>query len=158
MIKDFIAEMREATADAGYCTINFSPDDIRDFQKVLDIAEAAENRETTKQDFSGEAAEILKSIGAKKAVVEVNGNHLQSLNIYGTLGEDQTKKYAGMIQAFECDFALAAEPESRYGLDDLQVKIEQRDKRLMDDIRLLREFSFGLRDGKIRIIRTEGRT
>ncbi len=67
--------------------------------------------------------------------------------------EDLTKKYAGMIQSFECDFSLAAEPGGAYGLDDLQVKIEHGDKKLLSDIELLKELSYGLRSGKLKIVK-----
>lgn len=69
---------------------------------------------------------------------------------------DVTSEYAGMIQAFECDLSLAADPEQGYGLDDLQIKIEQRDERLIRDIGLIQKLAYGLRYGKIKIIETEG--
>lgn len=67
--------------------------------------------------------------------------------------EDQTKKYAGMIESFECDFSLAIEQGEKYGLDDLQLKIEQGDKRLLSDIEFLKELSYGLRSGKLKIVK-----
>lgn len=68
-------------------------------------------------------------------------------------GEDQTKKYARMIESFECDFTLAVEQGEKYGLDDLQVKIEHGDKKLLSDIKLLKELSYGLRSGKLKIVK-----
>lgn len=65
---------------------------------------------------------------------------------------DQTKKYAGMIEAFECDFNLALDAENGRGLDELQLKIEQGDSRLLSDIDLLQELSYGIRHGNIKII------
>lgn len=67
--------------------------------------------------------------------------------------EDQTKKYARMVESFECDFTLAIEQGNEYGLDDLQLKIEQGDKKLLSDIELLKELSYGLRSGKLKIIK-----
>lgn len=67
--------------------------------------------------------------------------------------EDQTDKYADMIESFECDFSLAAEPNGKHGLDDLQVKIEQGDKRMLANIKLLQELSYGLRNGILRIVK-----
>nr|DAK86858.1 MAG TPA: hypothetical protein [Caudoviricetes sp.] len=67
--------------------------------------------------------------------------------------EDQTGKYAGMIESFECDFTLAVEQGEKYGLDDLQVKIEHGDKKLLSDIELLKELSYGLRSGKLKIVK-----
>lgn len=70
--------------------------------------------------------------------------------------EDQTAKYAGMIESFECDFNLAADPEAGRGLDELQLKIEQGDGRIISDIELLQELSYGIRHGSIKIIRQTG--
>lgn len=67
--------------------------------------------------------------------------------------EDQTAKYAGMIEALECDFNLALDAESGHGLDELQLKIEQGDGRMLSDIKLLQELSYGIRYGEIKIIK-----
>ena len=48
-------------------------------------------------------------------------------------------------------FAAFAYPE--HGLDDLQVKIEQGDKRMLANIKLLQELSYGLRNGILRIVK-----
>ena len=69
---------------------------------------------------------------------------------------DVTASYFSMIQAIECDFNLAADPESSHGLDELQLKIEQGDERLLKDIQLLRELSCGVRQGKLRIVQLAG--
>ena len=68
---------------------------------------------------------------------------------------DVTKKYSGMIQSFEADFTLAADPDDKHGLDDLQVKIEHGDKRLLADIDLIKGLSFGIRHGFIKIMQTD---
>lgn len=71
-------------------------------------------------------------------------------------GRNVTKKYAGMIEAFGCDFSLARDSGSRtFSLDELQLKIEQGDKRMLRDIDLLKELSFGIRNGKLQIMETE---
>lgn len=71
--------------------------------------------------------------------------------------EDVTNNYAGMIESFECDFYLAVQQGKGcnfgYGLDDLQIKIEQGNKRLLSDIELLKELSFGLRSGTLKIVK-----
>jgi len=69
------------------------------------------------------------------------------------MAEDQTEKYAGMIEALECDFNLAMDPESGCGLDELQLKIEQGDRRLLFDLALLQELSYGLRHSAVKIIK-----
>lgn len=63
-----------------------------------------------------------------------------------------TDEYAGMIEAFECDFSLAAEANSKYGLDKLQIKIKQGDERMLADIKLLKKLSFGIRYGDLKIV------
>ena len=60
------------------------------------------------------------------------------------------------IPEFECDFNLAADPEAGQGLDELQLKIEQGDERIISDIELLQELSYGIRHGSIKIIRQTG--
>lgn len=71
---------------------------------------------------------------------------------------DKTQKYAAMLEALECDFSLAADPENGHGLDELQLKIEQGDERMLKDIELLKELSFRIRKGLVRIVEyREGR-
>lgn len=70
---------------------------------------------------------------------------------------DLTKKFSSMIHSMECDFNLAADPESGHGLDELQIEIEQGDRRMLKDIKLLQELSHGISQGKIRIMQLEGR-
>lgn len=67
--------------------------------------------------------------------------------------EDQTEKYAAMIESFECDFSLAMESNGTHGLDELQVKIEQGDKCMLADIKLLQELSYGVRHDILRIVK-----
>lgn len=65
---------------------------------------------------------------------------------------DNTGKYAGMIEAFECDFSLARNNGKEYGLEKLQQKINKNDKRMLADIELLYRLSYGIRQGKIKIM------
>ena len=51
---------------------------------------------------------------------------------------------------------LAADPEAGRGLDELQLKIEQGDGRIISDIELLQELSYGIRHGSIKIMRQTG--
>lgn len=68
---------------------------------------------------------------------------------------NKTDIYAGALDAIESDFSLAADPESGHGLDELQLKIEQGDERLLKDIELLKALSFGIRHGRLRIVEVE---
>ena len=64
--------------------------------------------------------------------------------------KDNTGEYAQMLEAFECEFALAR--DEGYGIDDLQTKINNKDERLLQDIALLEKLSFGIRNGRIKIM------
>lgn len=68
---------------------------------------------------------------------------------------NKTDIYAGALDAIESDFSLAADPESGHGLDELQLKIEQGDGKLLNDIGLLKALSFGIRHGRLRIVEVE---
>lgn len=70
-------------------------------------------------------------------------------------GKDETPKYANMIEAFECDFGVVEIKEDGYGKDKIRFDFPIS-KKLFDDIKLLRELSFNLRHGKIKIINVEG--
>lgn len=61
-------------------------------------------------------------------------------------GKDVTKKYENMIEAFECDFNLP------FIYNDLKRLIQNKNARLVKDIELLQEFSFGIRYGNLKII------
>lgn len=67
--------------------------------------------------------------------------------------KDTTGEYAQMLEAFECDFALAR--DDGYGVDDLQMKINNKDERILRDIELLEKLSFGIRNGRIKIMELE---
>ena len=60
-----------------------------------------------------------------------------------------------MIESFECDFSLAMEQDGMHRLGNLQVKIEQGDKRILADIKLLQELSYGIRHGNLKIVKQE---
>ena len=62
----------------------------------------------------------------------------------------KTEKFNRMIEAFECDFALARDDKS-CSLSMLQSKISNGDKALLKDIELLEELSWLLRNGKAEI-------
>lgn len=66
--------------------------------------------------------------------------------------KDVTKKYENMIQAFECDFNLPFNYNDFTMFDDLKRLIQNKNKRLVKDIELLQELSFGIRYGNLKII------
>lgn len=66
--------------------------------------------------------------------------------------KDVTKKYENMIQAFECDFNLPFNYNDFTMFDDLQRLIQNKNERLVKDIELLQELSFGIRYGNLKII------
>lgn len=61
----------------------------------------------------------------------------------------KTDKYNDMLEAFECDFTLALEGEK--SLAELDELIQDKDDQLIEDIELLKELSFLLRNGKAEI-------
>lgn len=61
-----------------------------------------------------------------------------------------TNDFAGMIEAFECDFMLAR--DRKKDLCTLQEKIDAEDERMMRDIELLGLLSYGLRNGNLKIV------
>ena len=67
--------------------------------------------------------------------------------------EDKTAKYVSMIEAFECDFVLAR--DGKKDLNLLAQALKNKDKYLFNDIKLLEELSFNLRNGKLKIISLE---
>ena len=64
---------------------------------------------------------------------------------------DVTEKYKNMINAFESDFNLLYNYNDFQILDDLKRLIENKNNRLINDIKLLQDLSFGLRYNKIKI-------
>lgn len=68
-------------------------------------------------------------------------------------GKDETQKYIDMIEAFECDFALAR--DGYRDLSHLSQGLKDRDEALLKDIDLLENLSFDLRHGKAKIINLE---
>ena len=65
----------------------------------------------------------------------------------------KTNKYNAMIESFECDFSLAV--TNNRSLSDLDALIVKNNKKLIKDIELLEELSFGLRHGTIEIHNVE---
>lgn len=155
---EFIERMQRLIEKGGPCVLYLTYRDVIIFKRILDIAKDVQMEEMKpkqRQSYTEEVTDILKKIGAGAAFIDIDRHQrLMSIEIRGTLGEDQTKKYTGMIQAMECDFNLAMDPGSRYGLDDLQVKIENHDGRIINDIELLQELSYGVRRGTVKIINT----
>lgn len=66
--------------------------------------------------------------------------------------KDVTKRYENMIEAFECDFNLPFNYNDFTMFDDLKRLIQNKNKRLVKDIELLQELSFGIRYGNLKII------
>ena len=66
---------------------------------------------------------------------------------------DVTEKYVNMLESFECDFVLARDGER--DLNHLKQGLQDKDKALLDDIKLLEELSFDLRHKKAKIIQVE---
>ena len=58
-------------------------------------------------------------------------------------------RFNNMIEAFECDFGLAK--DGAYSISELDDKIKFKDKKLMEDIDLLEELSYLLRNGEATI-------
>lgn len=66
---------------------------------------------------------------------------------------DVTKDFLHAIDALSCDFDLAIDDENV--LLDLNKKIKNKDKRLLQDIDRLCALSFYMRHGKIKLIKEE---
>ena len=66
--------------------------------------------------------------------------------------KDVTKRYENMIEAFECDFNLPFNYNDFTMFDDLKRLIQNKNVRLVKDIKLLQELSFGIRYGNLKII------
>ena len=66
--------------------------------------------------------------------------------------KDVTKKYENMIQAFEGDFNLSFKYNDFTMFDGLKRLLQNKNKRLVKDIELLQELSFGIRHGNLKII------
>jgi len=69
---------------------------------------------------------------------------------------DVTGKYSAMLNSFWCDLELAKDPSSPRGLDEIQLKLEQGDEKLLADFELLSHLVYGIRYGKITIHQKEG--
>ena len=66
--------------------------------------------------------------------------------------KDLTKRYKNMIEAFACDFNLPFNYNDFTMFDDLKRLIQNKNERLVKDIELLQEFSFGIRYENLKII------
>lgn len=66
---------------------------------------------------------------------------------------DVTSKYLDMVHCFECDFDLCCDVNSGFTLDELQEQIDNNlNLKLNYDIELLKELSFNLRRGTVKIV------
>ena len=100
---------------------------------------------------SKEIEELNKSDESKEQ------SSMKYYNLYKELedkikAKDVTKKYENMIEAFECDFNLPFNYDDFTMFDDLKRLIRNKNKRLVKDIELLQELSFGIRYGNLKII------
>lgn len=67
--------------------------------------------------------------------------------------KDVTEDFVYMIDAFYCDFDLAVQNENK--LWELNKEIENNNQRLLHDIDKLRELSYNMRHGVIKLIKEE---
>ena len=131
-IQDFIIENGQYNADVN---------DMEYFSRIKNLIE--------KQ--SKEIEELNKSDESKEQ------SSMKYYNLYKELvdkikAKDVTKKYENMIEAFECDFNLPFNYNDFTMFDDLKRLIQNKNKRLVKDIELLQELSFGIRYGNLKII------
>lgn len=63
--------------------------------------------------------------------------------------KDVTDRFIKMIEAFECDFVLAREKQT--SLIELQTELQSKNEKLLKDISLLEDLSYGVRHGIIKI-------
>ena len=67
--------------------------------------------------------------------------------------KDVTEDFVYMIDAFSCDFDLAVQNEKK--LWELNKEIENKNQRLLHDIDKLRELSYCISNGVIKLIKVE---
>lgn len=67
--------------------------------------------------------------------------------------KDVTEDFVYMIDAFSCDFDLAVKNVNK--LWELNKEIENKNKRLLSDIDKLRELSYCMSNGVIKLIKVE---
>ena len=134
-IQDFIIENGQYNADVN---------DMEYFSRIKNLIE--------KQ--SKEIEELKKP----KYVINCETNEITKLtNDFVSIDKpikqkDVTKRYENMIEAFECDFNLPFNYNDFTMFDDLKRLIQNKNKRLVKDIELLQELSFGIRYGNLKII------
>ncbi len=63
---------------------------------------------------------------------------------------DITDRYVGMIESFQCDFSLNMSDPVKYPLCTIK-----QSERLVKDVKLLEELSYGLRNGMFKLIMAE---
>lgn len=67
--------------------------------------------------------------------------------------KDVTEDFVYMIDAFSCDFDLAVQNKNK--LWELNKEIENKNQRLLHDIDKLRELSYCIGNGVIKLIKVE---
>lgn len=67
--------------------------------------------------------------------------------------KDVTEDFVYMIDAFSCDFDLAVQNKKK--LWELNKEIENKNQRLLHDIDKLRELSYYMGNGVIKLIKVE---
>lgn len=67
--------------------------------------------------------------------------------------KDVTQEFVYMIDAFSCDFDMALQNEKK--LWELNKEIENKNQRLLFDIDKLRELSYYMSNGVIKLIKVE---
>lgn len=67
--------------------------------------------------------------------------------------KDVTEEFVYMIDAFSCDFDMALQNEKK--LWELNKEIENKNQRLLFDIDKLRELSYYMSNGVIKLIKVE---
>lgn len=93
---------------------------------------------------------ISTQIAKDEAILTIQ-NYIDSQTI--PKNKEVTNKYINMIEAFECDFALAR--DGKRNLNHLQQGINEKDESLLNDIKLLEELSFNLRHNKLKIVEVD---
>lgn len=91
-----------------------------------------------------------EDIGILIQIIEIMNNKEERKYV-----KDVTSKFENMIQAFECDFNLPFNYNDFTMFDDLGRLIKNKNPRLIKDIELLQELSFGIRYGTLKIIKVD---
>ena len=140
-IQDFIIENGQYNADVN---------DMEYFSRIVNLIEK-QSKEIEKLKEK-EKNLLIQLKDSEKELLEVCEKLRNSVSKDKIKQKDVTKKYENMIQAFECDFNLPFNYNDFTMFDDLKRLIQNKNKRLVKDIELLQELSFGIRYGNLKII------